>query len=105
MKISFAPSVMECEKLKAGTAALLEGIQQIPENLEVTVEFNENPQLIVKRAENQIQIICKEAAHYYRGLNQAVHHLETDTRMKIRKRYILNEMDLCWTVPEMLYLQ
>ena len=39
MKISFAPSVMECEKLKAGTAALLEGIQQIPENLEVTVEL------------------------------------------------------------------
>lgn len=79
MKISFAPSVMGCEKLKAGTEALLEEMKQIPENLEVTVEFNENPQLTVKQAENQIQITCKEAAHYYRGLNQAIHHLETDT--------------------------
>ena len=79
MKISFEPSVMECEKLKAGTEALLEGMQQIPENLEVTIEFNENPQLTVKREENKIQITCKEAAHYYRGLNQAIHHLETDT--------------------------
>ena len=79
MKISFAPSVMGCEKLKAGTEALLEAMKQIPENLEVTVEFNENPQLTVKQAENQIQITCKEAAHYYRGLNQAIHHLETDT--------------------------
>lgn len=35
MKISFAPSVMGCEKLKAGTEALLEEMKQIPENLEV----------------------------------------------------------------------
>lgn len=33
MKISFAPSVMGCEKLKAGTEALLEEMKQIPENL------------------------------------------------------------------------
>ena len=31
MKISFAPSVMGCEKLKAGTEALLEEMKQIPE--------------------------------------------------------------------------
>mgnify|MGYP000042105840 CR=1 FL=1 len=31
MKISFAPSVMGCEKLKAGTEALLEAMKQIPE--------------------------------------------------------------------------
>ena len=31
MKILFAPSVMEYEKLKAGTEALLEGVQQIPD--------------------------------------------------------------------------
>ena len=39
MKISFAPSVMGCEKLKAGTEALLEEMKEIPENLEVRVEF------------------------------------------------------------------
>ena len=31
MKISFAPSVMGCEKLKTGTEALLEAMKQIPE--------------------------------------------------------------------------
>ena len=30
MKISFASSVMGCEKLKAGTEALLEEMKQIP---------------------------------------------------------------------------
>ena len=79
MKISFAPSVMGCEKLKAGTEALLEAMKQIPENLEVRVEFNENPQLTAKRVGNQVQITCKESAHYYRGLNQVLHHLDTDT--------------------------
>ena len=74
MKISFAPSVMECEKLKTGTKALLEEMPQLPANLEVKIEFNEKPQLTVKRTKNQIQITCKEAAHYYRGLNQAIHH-------------------------------
>ena len=58
MKISFAPSVMGCEKLKAGTEALLEEMKQIPENLEVRVEFNENPQLTAKRVGNQVQITC-----------------------------------------------
>ena len=79
MKISFAPSVMGCEKLKAGTEALLEEMKQIPESLEVRVEFNENPQLTAKRVGNQVQITCKESAHYYRGLNQVLHHLDTDT--------------------------
>lgn len=79
MKISFAPSVMGCEKLKAGTETLLEEMKQIPENLEVRVEFNENPQLTAKRVGNQVQITCKESAHYYRGLNQVLHHLDTDT--------------------------
>ena len=79
MKISFAPSVMGCEKLKAGTEALLEEMKQIPENLEVRVEFNENPQLTAKRVGNQVQITCKESVHYYRGLNQVLHHLDTDT--------------------------
>ena len=79
MKISFASSVMGCEKLKAGTEALLEEMKQIPEDLEVRVEFNENPQLTAKRAGNQVQITCKESAHYYRGLNQVLHHLDTNT--------------------------
>ena len=43
---------MGCEKLKAGTEALLEAMKQIP---------------------------CKESVHYYRGLNQVLHHLDTDT--------------------------
>ena len=79
MKISFAPSVMGCEKLKAGTEALLEEMKQIPENLEVRVEFNENLQLTAKRVGNQVQITCKESAHYYRGLNQVLHHIDTYT--------------------------
>ena len=79
MKISFASSVMGCEKLKAGTEALLEEMKQIPEDLEVRVEFNENPQLTAKRVGNQVQITCKESAHYYRGLNQVLHHLDTNT--------------------------
>ena len=78
MKFSFASSVMECEKLEAGTAALLKEMPQIPQDLEVAVEYGGDPQLMVKRTKNQIHITCKEAAHYYRGLNQAVHHLQTD---------------------------
>ena len=79
MKISFTPSAMECEKLKAGTEDLLKEIPQLPENLEISVEFWELPQLMVKRVRNQIRIACKETAHYYRGLNQALHHLEAET--------------------------
>ena len=79
MRMIFESSVAECERLKAGTEALLEEIPQLRENLEIKVEFWDKPQLMVKRNRNQIHITCKESAHYYRGLNQAVHHMETDT--------------------------
>ena len=78
MRMIFESSVAECERLKAGTEALLEEMPRLPQNLEIKVEFWEKSQLMVKRDRNQIYIACKEAAHYYRGLNQAVHHLETD---------------------------
>ena len=42
MKISFAPSVMGYEKLKAGTEALLEAMKQIPEKNQETVYFERN---------------------------------------------------------------
>lgn len=79
MKFSFTPSVTEHEKLEAGTEELLKEMPESSRNLEILVEYEEKPQLTVKRVKNQIHITCKEAAHYYRGLNQAIHHLQTDT--------------------------
>ena len=79
MKISFSPSVTEREKLNAGTEILLKEFPQISQNLEILVNYDEVPQLIVNKTQNQLQITCKEAAHYYRGLNQALHHMKENT--------------------------
>lgn len=79
MKISFAPSVRECEKLKKGTQVLLEEMPCLPENLDIFIEFAPNSNLCVQRTKNQIRITCKEMAHYYRGLNRALHHLDSDS--------------------------
>nr|WP_294666219.1 beta-N-acetylhexosaminidase [uncultured Blautia sp.] len=79
MKISFSPSVTEREKLNAGTEILLKEFPQISQNLEILVNYDKVPQLIVNKTPNQLQITCKEAAHYYRGLNQALHHLKDTT--------------------------
>lgn len=68
-------------ELEQGTALILEESHGRfkKEKLQIDVKFWEKPELSVSLNGNQIQIQCQETAHYYRGLNLALHHLEENT--------------------------
>ena len=68
-------------ELEQGTALILEESHGRfkKEKLQIDVKFWEKPELAVSLNGNQIQIQCQETAHYYRGLNLALHHLEENT--------------------------
>lgn len=44
--------------------------------LQVKVVFRDAMDLTVRRSDNKIQICCHEPAHFFRGLNTALNHLE-----------------------------
>ena len=86
MKFSFSPSSNKIKKVEEGTQLLLGDIKSEKE-LEIQVEFQENTPLTVTRDGDHLQIICQEPAHYYRGLNWAVHHLEDTWNTKSEPVY------------------
>lgn len=86
MKFSFSPSSTDLKKVEEGTQLLLGDIKSEKE-LEIQVEFQENTPLTVTRDGDHLQIICQEPAHYYRGLNWAVHHLEDTWNTKSEPVY------------------
>ena len=75
MKFSFSPSSTDLKKVEEGTQLLLGDIKSEKE-LEIQVEFQENVPLTIARNGDHLHITCQEPAHYYRGLNWAVHHPE-----------------------------
>ena len=74
MKFSFSPSSTDLKKVEEGTQLLLGDIKSEKE-LAIQVEFQENAPLTIARNGDHLHITCQEPAHYYRGLNWAVHHL------------------------------
>ena len=86
MKFSFSPSSTDLEKVEEGTQLLLGDIKSEKE-LEIQVEFQENVPLTIARNGDHLHITCQEPAHYYRGLNWAVHHLEDTWNTKSEPVY------------------
>lgn len=74
MKFSFSPSSADTAKVEEGTRILLGDISS-EEELTIQVEFQKNVPLTVAKNSTHLHITCQEPAHYYRGLNQAVHHM------------------------------
>lgn len=58
------------KQLKTGTEILIKEWNKDAKKLEIIVEFQDGDELFVKRSGNKIHIVCKEPAHYYRGLTQ-----------------------------------
>ena len=86
MKFSFSPSSTNLEKVEEGTQLLLGDIKSEKE-LEIQVEFQENVPLTIARNGDHLHITCQEPAHYYRGLNWAVHHPEDTWNTKSEPVY------------------
>ena len=86
MKFSFSPSSTDLEKVEEGTQLLLGDIKSEKE-LEIQVEFQENVPLTIARNGDHLHITCQEPAHYYRGLNWAVHHPEDTWNTKSEPVY------------------
>ena len=86
MKFSFSPSSTDLEKVEEGTQLLLGDIKSEKE-LEIQVEFQENVPLTIARNGDHLHITCQEPAHYYRGLNWAVHHSEDTWNTKSEPVY------------------
>ena len=86
MKFSFSPSSTDLEKVEEGTQLLLGDIKSEKE-LAIQVEFQENVPLTIARNGDHLHITCQEPAHYYRGLNWAVHHPEDTWNTKSEPVY------------------
>lgn len=86
MKFSFSPSSTDLKKVEEGTQLLLGDIKSEKE-LEIQVEFHENVPLTIARNGDHLHITCQEPAHYYRGLNWAVHHPEDTWNTKSESVY------------------
>ncbi len=70
--------------VQEGTRLLLEDIdlRSACETLEISLEFTESDVLSAERNGTAITITCKEPAHYFRGLNWALHNLQGQTASK-----------------------
>lgn len=104
MNIVFSSDKKEYNTIKKGTEILLAENDGFNQNIELSVEFQDRPEILINKRKNQIRIICREISHYYRALNYAIHHMKED-EFQIKSMSVLKETVLCWIVPEMLYLQ
>lgn len=67
--------------VREGTSILFQDIRPAAQNtdqLQIHVRFQDTEQLSVTSSAGQITITCKEPAHYFRGLNRALHHLDEE---------------------------
>lgn len=78
MNIVFSSDKKEYNTIKKGTEILLAEKDGFNQNIELSVEFQDRPELLINKRKNQIRIICREISHYYRALNYAIHHMEED---------------------------
>ena len=78
MNIVFSSDKKEYNTIKKGTEILLAENDGFNQNIELSVEFQDRPEILINKRKNQIHIICREISHYYRVLNYAIHHTEED---------------------------
>ena len=76
MNIIFTSNKETYKNIRRGTEILLSESDIYTENIELSVEFQDRPEIAVSKNGNQIHVICREAAHYYRALNYVLHHME-----------------------------
>ena len=79
MNIIFTSNKETYKNIRRGTEILLSESDIFTENIELSVEFQDRPEIAVSKNGNQIHVICREAAHYYRALNYVLHHMEDKT--------------------------
>lgn len=74
----------DIQRIKSGTAILLNEFRFCPKDdtLNIEVIFQDTDILSTTVSGRRIQIICKETAHYFRGLNWALHHIDKDLIQK-----------------------
>ena len=78
MNIVFSSDKKEYNTIKKGTEILLAENDSFNQNIELFVKFQDRPEILINKRENQIRIICREISHYYRALNYAIHHMKED---------------------------
>lgn len=79
MNIIFTSNKETYKNIRRGTEILLSESDIFTENIELSVEFQDRPEIAISKNGNQIHVICREAAHYYRALNYVLHHMEDKT--------------------------
>lgn len=79
----------DIQKIEKGTDILLSELcpDACGQTLEITVSFTDKNTLDVTRTADQISISCSQPAHYFRGLNWALHHLNGDAASKSETVY------------------
>lgn len=75
MKFSLNGDPNIVKDLKTGTELLLRELDSVTgtEPLSITVHFHQKETLEVQKSGSGITVWCREAAHYFRGLNWAIH--------------------------------
>lgn len=79
----------DVESIQKGTSILIEDICPVSpyDCLNIHVIFTENNTLSVSRTNHNISITYHQPAHYFRGLNWALHHLDGNTAAKSETVY------------------
>ena len=73
MEILWKGETEAADRIRKGTEILANEAGDAAEALAVSVKFWEKEELYVKREGGQVEICCKEPAHYFRALNRALH--------------------------------
>lgn len=73
MEILWKGETEAADRIREGTEILANEAGDAAEALAVSVKFWEKEELYVKREGGQVEICCKEPAHYFRALNRALH--------------------------------
>ena len=68
MNIVFSSDKKEYNTIKKGTEILLAENDGFNQNIELSVEFQDRPEILINKRKNQIRIICREISLYYREL-------------------------------------
>lgn len=82
-------SQKDVESIQKGTSILIEDLCLVSpyDCLNIHITFIEDNTLSVNRTNHNIYISCSQPAHYFRGLNWAIHHLEGDAVSKSETAY------------------
>lgn len=82
-------SQKDVESIQKGTSILIEDLCLVSpyDCLNIHITFTEDNTLSVNRTNHNIYISCSQPAHYFRGLNWAIHHLEGDAVSKSETAY------------------